>query len=183
LPHRDARFGYHDPKENDRLPSMKALVPAAVLTLAACSAQPPPKLGPGDMPPAFDAVRLNGTHVRFPADYAGKPVVIRFWADWCHYCEGEMKDIEPVYQREKPRGLEVLAVNAGQDRATVTAFIAKLGIGYPALLDEDAKIARRYGVTGLPTTYFIGRDGRVAAKQVGELSAAGFEQRVGELVK
>jgi len=121
--------------------------------------------------------------VQFPADFAGRPVVIRFWADWCKYCEGEMRDIEGVFQRHKAEGIEVLAVNAGQDRATAAAFVGKLGISYPTLLDEDAAIARRYGVTALPTTFFVGRDGRIAAKQVGEMTAAAFEQRVAELVK
>ena len=156
---------------------------AILLLLAACSGEPPPKVSRGDTPPAFDTVRLDGARVRFPADFAGKSVVIRFWADWCKYCEGEMKDIETVYQRHKAEGIEVLAVNAGQDRATASAFVAKLGISYPALLDEDASIARRYGVTGLPTTYFVDHNGKIAAKQIGEMTAAAFEQQVVELVK
>jgi peroxiredoxin len=163
-------------------PTMRPAHLAAVLLLAACAGEPPPKVSRGDTPPAFETVRLDGTRVQFPADFAGKPVVVRFWADWCKFCEGEMKAIEVSYQRHKSAGIEVLAVNAGQDRATATAFVAKLGIGYPALLDEDAKIAKRYGVVGLPTTYFIGRDGKVAAKQVGEMTAAAFEKQVTELL-
>jgi peroxiredoxin len=162
---------------------MRLVSLAALLLLAACSNEPPPKVSRGDTAPAFETVRLDGTRAQFPADFAGRPVVIRFWADWCKYCEGEMKDIEPIYRREKVRGLEVLAVNAGQDRATASAFVGKLGISYPALLDEDATIAKRYGVTGLPTTYFIDRQGRIAAKQIGEMTAAAFEQRVTELAK
>jgi thiol:disulfide interchange protein len=61
--------------------------------------------------------------------------------------------------------------------------VTKLGISYPALLDEEAKIAKRYGVTGLPTTYFIDREGRIAAKQIGEMTATAFEQRVTELAQ
>ncbi len=154
-----------------------------LLLLAACSGGEPAKVSRGDTPPAFEASRLDGVLVRFPADFAGRPVAIRFWADWCRYCAGEMKGIEPIYQRYKDRGFEILAVNAGQDRATATAFVGKLGIGYPALLDEDAKVAKRYGVTGLPTTYFIDRQGKIAAKQVGEMTAAAFEQQVTELAK
>ena len=152
------------------------------LFLAACSREPV-VVKRGDAPPAFATVRLDGTQVQFPADLAGKAVVIRFWADWCRYCEGEMKDIEAILRRHPQRDLTVLAVNVGQDRATAAAFVAKIGITYPALLDEDASIAKRYGVTGLPTTYFIGRDGKVAAKQVGEMTAEAFERQVSELVK
>jgi peroxiredoxin len=162
---------------------MKIPAFALLVLLAACSGGEPAKVSRGDTPPAFETVRLDGAPVHFPADLAGKPVVIRFWADWCKYCEGEMKDIEGAYQRHRAAGLEILAVNAGQDRATTAAFVGKLGISYPALLDEDAKIAKRYGVTGLPTTYFIGRDGKVAAKQVGEMTAANFELQVAELAR
>ena len=169
-------------KENGPPPMRSALL-AALLLLTACSGEEPKKVSRGDTPPAFDTVRLDGTQIHFPADLAGKPVVIRFWADWCKYCEGEMKDIEGAYQRHQAEGLTVLAVNAGQDRATASTFVGKLGISYPALLDEEAKTARSYGVTGLPTTFFIGRDGKVAAKQVGEMTADAFERQVAELVK
>jgi peroxiredoxin len=162
---------------------MRLALLAVLPFFAACAGEPPPKVSPGDTPPAFAAARLDGGRVQFPADLAGRPAVIRFWADWCKYCEGEMKDIEGVFQRHKAEGIEVLAVNAGQDRATAAAFVGRLGISYPALLDEDAAIARRYGVSALPTTFFVGRDGRIAAKQVGEMTAAAFEQRVAELVK
>ena len=155
--------------------SLPALLVA--VTLAACgNGAPPAKLNVGDIAPTFQTTRADGMAAHFPAAWAGKPVVIRFWADWCRYCEGEMKDIEGVYRRLKPRGLEVVAVNAGQDRKTVAGFMAKLGVSYPALLDEDSAIARRYGVVGLPTTYFVDPGGIVRAKLVGEADAAAFER-------
>ena len=124
------------------------------LLVAACGGEPAAKLNLGDPAPAFQTTRLDGSTLEFPAAAAGKPLVIRFWADWCRYCEGEMKDIEKVYQRLKPRGLDVIAVNAGQDRKTVIDFMQRLGVSYPALMDENSAIAKRYGVVGLPTTYF-----------------------------
>lgn len=181
------RLGYDGVRATRHVSSMYAMkrvfLYCGLLLLAACSSDTPPKLSRGDTGPAFDTVRLDGTRVRFPEDFAGRPVVIRFWADWCRYCEGEMKDIEPVYQREKARGLEVLAVNAGQDRDTAAAFVGKLGISYPALLNEDASIAKRYGVTGLPTTFFIDRQGKISAKQIGEMTAEAFQKQVAELVQ
>ncbi|MDP1526547.1 MAG: TlpA disulfide reductase family protein [Rhodocyclaceae bacterium] len=102
--------------------------------LAACSGEPPAKLNTVDAAPAFKTVQLDGTAVDFPAAFAGRPVVLRFWADWCKFCEPEMKLIDTVRQRHA--GLAVLAVNAGQDKVTVDAFMKKLGVGYPAALDE-----------------------------------------------
>jgi cytochrome c biogenesis protein CcmG/thiol:disulfide interchange protein DsbE len=64
----------------------------------------------------------------------------------------------------------------GQDRKTVVEFMQKLGVSYPALMDENSAIAKRYGVVGLPTTYFVDAKGLVRAKLVGEADAATFER-------
>ena len=150
---------------------------ALALALAACDSDTPSaKLNISDLAPAFETLRADGMPASFPAAWAGRPLVIRFWADWCQYCEGEMKAIEAVYQRLKPRGLEVIAVNAGQDKATVIAFMQKLGVSYPALMDENSAIAKRYGVVGLPTTYFVDAKGIVRAKLIGEADEASFER-------
>lgn len=154
------------------------------MLLAACGGdRAPAKLNIGDIAPVFETIRADGTPAQFPAAWAGKPLVIRFWADWCKYCEGEMKAIENVYQRHRSRGLEVLAINAGQDKPAVAAFMKKIGVSYPALLDEQSKIARGYGVVGLPTTYFVDALGTVRGKIVGEADEATFERQVAELLK
>lgn len=152
--------------------------------LAACgSDNPAVKLNMGDLAPKFQTVTVDGKNVDYFSGYAGKPLVIRFWADWCKYCEGEMKAIESVYQRHKGKGLEVLAINAGQDKPTIDAFIKKIGITYPALLDEKSNIARSYGVVGLPTTYFVDAKGVIRAKIIGEADEATFELQVLEMLK
>ncbi|MDP2809590.1 MAG: TlpA disulfide reductase family protein [Rhodocyclaceae bacterium] len=155
----------------------------ALLPVACGGDKPPARLNIGDIAPTFQTFRADGMPAHFPAAWAGKPVVIRFWADWCKYCEGEMKAIEAVYRRLKPRGLEVIAINAGQDKKTVIEFMRKLGVSYPALLDEDSAIARRYGVVGLPTTYFVDARGIVRAKLIGEADEASFERAAVEILK
>jgi cytochrome c biogenesis protein CcmG/thiol:disulfide interchange protein DsbE len=100
------------------------LIPLLLL-LAACGGDSSPaKLNIGMVAPAFDARHVDGMPAR-AATWAGKPLVIRFWADWCKFCEGEMQAIDKVYRRLKPRGLEVIAINAGQDGKTVAAFMQK----------------------------------------------------------
>ena len=154
-----------------------------LLLVAACGDDTPAaKLNVGQVAPAFVAKHVDGNPARLAA-WAGKPLVIRFWADWCKFCEGEMQAIEKVYQRLKPRGLEVIAINAGQDARTVAAFMQKIGVSYPALLDEDSAIAKSYGVVGLPTTYFVDAKGIVRAKLVGEADVASFERAAAEILK
>jgi thiol-disulfide isomerase/thioredoxin len=113
---------------------------------------------------------------------SGKVVAVRFWADWCPFCENEMQAIEPVYQKYRGQGLVILAVNVRQDRGTTLAFMEKLDVSYAALLDEDGVVARDYGVMGLPTTFFIDRDGRVAGRILGESTAEVFAQMVEKIL-
>lgn len=165
-----------------RPPRLAVLLLAALL--AACGdGGPKVNINAGSPAPAFRTTRPDGGAVDVPAAYAGKPLVIRFWADWCRYCPGEMQAIDRVYRRYHERGLEVLAVNAGQDARTVDAFMRRIGVAYPAALDEDSAIARRYGVVGLPTTFFVDAGGTVRGKIVGESDEASFERLALELLR
>jgi peroxiredoxin len=89
-----------------------------------------------------------------------------------------MRSIEPVYRRYKDQGLRLLAINVRQDPETAAAFVAPLGITYEVLLDTDGAVARAYGVSGLPTTFFLDRQGRLAARVLGESTPEVFEQVV-----
>jgi peroxiredoxin len=162
---------------------MRIFIFMAALFLAACGSETPKaNINIGSIAPTFQTFRADGGAEHFPAAYFGKPLVIRFWADWCKYCEGEMKAIETIYQPNKGK-LQVLAINAGQDKATINAFIKKIGVTYPALLDENSAIARSYGVVGLPTTFFIDGQGVVRGKIVGEADEATFARHVQELLQ
>ncbi len=162
---------------------MRIFLLIAALLLSACGNEAPKaNINIGSIAPTFQTFRTDGGAEHFPAGYFGKPLVIRFWADWCKYCEGEMKAIETVYQANQGK-LQVLAINAGQDKATINAFIKKIGVSYPALLDENSAIARSYGVVGLPTTFFIDGKGIVRAKIVGEADEATFARHVQELLQ
>jgi cytochrome c biogenesis protein CcmG, thiol:disulfide interchange protein DsbE len=136
----------------------------------------------GKKTPLFQLKSLDGDLQQFPDMFAGKVVVIRFWADWCPFCKSEMKSIEPIYQKYRSKGLVMLALNVRQDRKTAAAFINKLGISYDVLLDEEGEIARNYGVIGLPTTFIIDRQGLLHTRIIGESSAELFEQIVAELL-
>ncbi|MCX8087342.1 MAG: TlpA family protein disulfide reductase [Rhodocyclaceae bacterium] len=152
------------------------------LILLACSGEPPARLNSGDAAPAFTARLIDGATLDFPAARAGEPLVLRFWADWCRFCAPEMKMIDAVRARHAGR-FAILAVNVGQEAATVAAFMARLGVSYPAALDEDARIAKRYGVVALPTTFFIDAQGIVRGKIVGEADEALFERHIQALLQ
>ncbi len=147
------------------------------LLLSGCGEKQQP-LYNGEPAPGFSLQTLDGRTVRFPDDLAGKVMAIRFWADWCPFCKGEMKALEPVYQRYKDRGLVILAVNVRQHRETALRFLQPLGISYDALLDEEGRVARAYGVIGLPTTFFVDAKGILRQRIIGESTPDTFEQIV-----
>jgi len=148
------------------------------LILSSACSDRVPELETGQTVPAFELPRLNDSPLAFPADVKGQVVAIRFWADWCPFCESEMRDIEPLYLAYRDRGLAVVAVNVRQEAETAERFIQRLGISYEVLLDEEGTLARRFGVIGLPTTFFVDRHGRLATRVLGESTPEVFEQIV-----
>lgn len=155
---------------------------ALALLLNGCGEEGSPPPETGQPAPAFQAENLAGARVAVPAGYAGRVLAIRFWADWCPYCRKEMAELQPVYERLRGRGLEILAVNVAQDRDTVSRFVAPLGIGYPVLLDPEGTVARGYGVKALPVTWLVDRRGVVRGKIVGEATPEVFAAKVTELL-
>lgn len=149
------------------MPMTRLLAMLACTLLTACGG---PDAGPGTGGPAprFEAVDLDGSVRKFPEDYAGRPVILDFWADWCRYCASHMQRVDALQREHADSGLAVIAINVAQDRATAATFIEKLGVSYSSVLDPDSRITRQYGVQGLPITYFIDKDGRIAGKIIGE---------------
>jgi len=140
---------------------------------ASASAAPPP--GPGPAPvvgapaPDFTLQSLDGQAVAL-SDYRGQVVLLNFWATWCEPCKLEMPAFDEVQQSAGPQGLQVLAVNFDEPAAEVQAFQDKLGLTFPLLLDPGAVVQRLYRVVGYPTSYWIDREGQVAAMHVGVMS-------------
>ena len=158
------------------MPTKRALAPHAIrrtfaalacVVLAACGS---PDTGPktGSPAPRFEATDIDGSVRRFPEDYAERPVILDFWADWCRYCIGHMQRVDALQREHAANGLAVVAINVAQDRATAATFLDKLGVGFSSVLDPDSRITRQYGVQGLPITYFVDTEGRIAGKIIGE---------------
>lgn len=163
-------------------PLLSLMALASLLSVLGGCGDDVPKLAQGRPTPSFTLEDLDGRTISFPADLDGRLVAIRFWADWCPFCEGEMRAIEPVYRAYDGRGLRILAVNVRQDRETAAAFVGPLGISYRVLLDRDGAVARAYGVTGLPTTFIVDQQGRLVARILGESTAEVFEQLIKEVL-
>ncbi len=100
---------------------------------------------------------------------AAKVVLLNFWATWCPPCRKEMPAMEQLYRAYRDRGLVVLAVSQDQaPLATVRRFAEELKLSFPVWHERDGLVGRQYSVPGVPTSYLIGRDGRIAYRVLGE---------------
>ncbi|MDR0447107.1 MAG: TlpA family protein disulfide reductase [Treponema sp.] len=103
------------------------------------------------------------------SSYRGKVVLLNFWATWCPPCRAEMPSMEVLYQRLKNQGLEILAVDLGEDTATVQQFIRNNPYTFPVLLDRNNRIGSQYGARSIPTTFVIDREGKIIGGVVGAI--------------
>ncbi len=142
-------------------------------------AEGPPNGAPrvGATAPDFWLQLGDGGYVRL-SDLRGKPVVINFWATWCPPCRAEM----PAFVKTAADDdVVVLAVNVEEDRNLVEAFAAEFGMNMPVVLDRDGQLNQHYGVQGLPTTYFVDRQGKIASIVVGQITPEALSARVAAL--
>jgi len=120
----------------------------------------------GDAAPVFTSKLSTGSVVRLN-QYRGRTVLLTFWATWCAPCLRELPEIDAAYSAFKQQGLDVLAINFGEDTATINTYLKKQNLALPVTKDEELDIANAYGVFALPKTFFINPDGVITKVVVG----------------
>jgi thiol-disulfide isomerase/thioredoxin len=123
------------------------------------------KVSPRD----FSLSLLDGK-TRSLSSYKGKVVFLNFWATWCGPCRMEMPSMQAVYNKYSDKGLEILAVNCAEEKATVSSFMKEEGFSFPVLLDLDRRVSLNYGVQSIPTTFLVDRDGMIILRLVGSIN-------------
>ena len=151
-----------------------AVIGAAVLLLAtaACGGDSAAK-GEG----SFELPTLDGRRIG-PGDFAGEVVVVDFWATWCAPCHVQADILEALHSEYGDRGIRFLAVNVGEDEATVRSFVESRPFPYPVLLDEKESVSTKLGVAALPSLMILDREGKVSYFRAGIVQ----EKRLRELL-
>jgi len=101
------------------------------------------------------------------SDYKGKPVIINFWASWCHECRHELPSMNRANEKLKNSGVKMIAINVGESEETIFKFANKYPINFLVLRDETAKEAKKWSIIGMPTTFVLDSDGRIVYQAVG----------------
>jgi thiol-disulfide isomerase/thioredoxin len=126
--------------------------------------------------PDFVLRNVDGTTVKL-SDLRGKVVWVNFWATWCVPCKKELPDIQRLYDEKRDQGLEVLTINYQEGAEDAQAFFDARSLTLPLLLDDGA-VYEQYRLQGLPDSFFIDRDGNIAALQYGFLTEDKMRERL-----
>ena len=108
----------------------------------------------------------------------GRPVVLNFWASWCIPCREEAPVLERAWRRQGPDGAVVVGLNQQDITDDALDFTRQLGLSYLNIRDRGDATSRRYGLTGLPETFFISRSGLVVGHVVGTVSEQQLHQGI-----
>ncbi|MDJ0780047.1 MAG: TlpA disulfide reductase family protein [Gammaproteobacteria bacterium] len=100
--------------------------------------------------------------------YAGRVLVVNFWASWCAPCRAELPSMNRAAGRMRSQPVDWLAINVGEDRQAVTSFTADYPIDFTVLLDVDGTTSQNWRVTVMPTTLIIDRNGFIVHRVVGQ---------------
>ena len=137
----------------------------------------------GDHP---DAPRISLTDIGGKkldlADYKGKVVVLDFWATWCEPCRFEIPGLVEMQDKYAKQGFSVIGISMDDEPGPVVEFYKEFKMNYPVAVGNQ-RIGELYGgIFGLPTTFLIGRDGRIYAKHTGATSPSVLEDEVQQLL-
>ena len=111
--------------------------------------------------PNFKLLTTNGRSISL-SDFKGKTVLLNFWATWCTPCKKELPAMQRLYEDLKLDGFEIVAISIDRDKKErVHKYMEEYSLTFPVLLDPSQKVRKDYFILGLPTSYLIGKDGKL----------------------
>jgi thiol-disulfide isomerase/thioredoxin len=121
----------------------------------------------GDNPaPDFHLDSLQGDSYRL-GDFAGRVVLLEFWATWCGPCRLQAEILDGLYEEMADSGVEFLAIDLGETHDTVEAFVKQNPFTYPVLLDPKETLGVSLQIYALPTVVVVDGEGQIRFVQPG----------------
>ena len=136
--------------------------------------------GEKERAPDFTVYDASGKPVKL-SDLLGEPVVLNFWASWCPPCRSEMPLFDELHRKEGGTIILMMVDLADGRRETVekgAAYIREEGFAFPVYFDRELEAARNYGISSIPQTFFIDREGYIIARVSGAVDARTLQEGI-----
>ena len=91
----------------------------------------------------------------------GKVSLVNFWASWCGPCVEEIPSLNRLRQKMVAKSFELISVNYAESNSTMQAFLRRVQVDFPVLMDRSGEVAANWNVMAFPSTFVIGKDGRI----------------------
>ena len=143
---------------------------------------PPDETAPGFQMQFFDGYEWQNSPTASLSDFSGQPVIINFWASWCVECRIEADLLEQTWRDYKDQGLVFLGIAYVDVEPKSLAYLDEFNITYPNAPDLRTDISEKYGLTGVPETFFVGKDGEIIHHQLGPISETMLNGLVTEML-
>jgi len=123
--------------------------------------------------PDFTLSSTDGNRVRL-SDYRGKVVLLDFWATWCPPCRAAIPHVVQLQNKYRADGFAVLGMNMDQNPEDLVAFLSRVAVNYPTLKTDPETLQAYGGVSSIPLTLLIDRQGKIRERYLG------FDNRIAE---
>lgn len=154
---------------------------AVALLLAACRNDDGPAPIVGRRAPDFTLPTLEGPQLTL-SSLIGRPVVVNFFATWCVPCRQELPAFQTIATKYTERKLAFVLVDVQEDPDDVAVFLGDLRVDLPTTVDATGEVVKTYRVRGLPSTFFVDRDGVIRLAQLGALDQSILESGIAKIL-
>ena len=130
----------------------------------------------GTKAPDFLVDSINGEPVSL-SNYPDSPIILNFWASWCPPCRDETPHFERISRLYREKDVVVIGINVQDDLLSANEYVTEFDVTFINGWDRNGRIMVDYGVTGLPVTFFLDREGMIIGRWVGSIGGASLHSR------
>jgi len=135
----------------------------------------------GSPAPEVELTAFDGSPINL-AGQRGRIVVINFFASWCPPCQEEAADVQQTWSDYQDQGVQFYGIAYKDAASPAQAFLDEFGVTYPSAIDPGSRVARAYGITGVPETFVIDQQGQLVRHFPGPVTREQLSQELEKLV-